>query len=263
MAYQNPAFYFYHAAREAQDATFNPAGITGDVHSLWDDRQGEVVASTNTGNVFIDVDRELTPEADAVDTMIVSGHNFAGLNIQVFAVPSGGGGGVPMYPSTPVAEANGVPIIVDLTPEPTSTNDSIQLGIISSTTEPELTELMFTTKRELTRGPIPGWQHPWQRTQRQFTSEGGVTSTWLLGAARKRFRLTWRHLVGADRQVFLDMREQTAQWSQPFWFRPPDTTYETALYELDRDSDWQQDFDSPLDSGTSDAITMPLIEVLG
>ena len=129
--------------------------------------------------------------------------------------------------------------------------------------EPELTELFFTTKRELTRGPEPHWQHPWARTQRQFTSEGGVTSTWITGAARKRYRLTWRALVGADRQVFLDMREQTANWSEPFWFRPPDTTYPTILMELDRDSDWVQDFDSPLDSGTSDAITMPLIEVLG
>jgi hypothetical protein len=260
MSYIAPAFYYYHAAREAQNATFQPASIVGSTFSLFDDRQGEVVASDQTsGNVFITVDRELTPEADAVDTLIISGHNFAGLNIQVFAIP----GGVPMYPSTPVAEANGVPIIIPLTPELTSSNSEVQLGIINVSVEPELTELTFTTEHALSRGPEPNWQHPWARTQRQFLSEGGVSSTWVTGAARKRFRMTWRHLVGADRQIFLDMREQTAQWSEPFWFRPPDTTYPTALYELDRDSDWVQDFDSPLDSGTSDAITMPLIEVLG
>jgi hypothetical protein len=231
---------------------------------MFDDRQGEVVTFTNTGDVFVNVDRELTAEADAVDTMIISGHNFAGLNIQVFAVESGGGGTpVAMYPNTPVAEANGVPIIIPLTPVSTSPNDSVQLGIVGTVSPAELTELTITTERTLTRGPVPRWTHPWRRTQEQFTSSAGVTSTWLTGAARKTWRITWRVLSGADRQVFLDLREQTNQWASPFWFRPPDSAYPTALYELDRDSDWQQDLDSPLDSGTADQITMPMIEVLG
>jgi hypothetical protein len=59
------------------------------------------------------------------------------------------------------------------------------------------------------------------------------------------------------------MRAQTDQWSQPFWFLPPDTIYPPLLMELDRDSNWQQDFDDPLTTGTSDAVTMPMIEVLG
>jgi hypothetical protein len=217
-----------------------------------------------TGSVFIDIDRQLTAEADAVDTLIVSGHNWSDDEMTVFALDSSDQGDFEeMRAQTPVAEADGVPIIVSLTPKITNPHDQVRVQVVGGGAGTEATEIMFTTERELTRGPEPHWQHPWSRTQRQFTSDGGVTSTWITGAARKRYRLTWRALVGADRQVFLDMREQTANWSFPFFFRPPDDTFPTILMELDRDSDWVQDFDSPLDSGTSDAITMPLIEVLG
>jgi hypothetical protein len=265
MAYQNPAFYFYHNARESQDARGVPAPTASSGFSLFDDRQGEVFAFEAMGDDILLSDRVQNATNDAVDTLIVSGHNWNGLDVRVRALIKGDEGNNPqvMRALATIIEADGVPIIMPLTPALSDPWDEFEIKVEAPASLAELTEMMFTTKRELTRGPEPNWQHPWARTQRQFLSEGGVSSTWITGANRKRYRLTWRHLVGADRQVFLDLREQSDGWSRPFFFRPPDDTYDTILMELDRDSDWVQDFDSPLDSGTSDAITMPLIEVLG
>ena len=241
MAYQAPAFYFYHAARVVQEATSLPAPTGTPEFRLYDDRLGEVFQfeAATTGSCFVYTDRELTAAADAVDTIIITGHNFQsnGLDIKADAVDSSDTGNTtPMLPLTTVTAADRVPIIETLTPRSTSPHDRVQLQIEGVTTPfPELTEIYWTTKREMVRGPEPGWEHPWVRTQRRFLSDGGVSTTWMTGPARKRFQLTWRYLEGDDRQIFLDMREQTDDWSRPFWFRPPDTTYPTLLVELDRD----------------------------
>ncbi len=60
----------------------------------------------------------------------------------------------------------------------------------------------------------------------------------------------------------LDMRTQTADWAFPFWFRPPDTAFPHVFVELDRDATFVQDFDNP-QGGTSDRVTLNMIEVLG
>jgi hypothetical protein len=264
MAYQNPAFYFQHAARVAQnaDATPQPADATAEFN-LFDDRQGEPLTFESGPGVDVQTERVDTPAANAIDTMIVSGHNWNGLDLDIIATEVGGGSPNPLLTGSTVTEADGVPIFREFAAAPISVWPVLKVQLLLGDTGTELTEIWWTQKRELTRGPEPHWDHSWRREQHQFTSQSGVTSTWLTGANRKRYSMTWRHLVGADRQVFLDLREQTDGWSRPFWMRPPDTIYPTLLMELDRDSDWRQDFDSPLDSGTSDAITMPLIEVLG
>lgn len=269
MAYQFPAFWFYHAARAAQNATCIPVSPDSSTYSLFDDRQGEVFAfeSESGTSAFMYTDRQLTPEADAVDTVIISGHNWNTFDILVLGVDSSNTGDtIEMLAQNEVTEANGVPIFRTLTPRDTTTYDRVQVQVVTpdgGPPFPELTEMYLTTKHEMARGPEPNWQHPWARTQRQFLSDAGVSSTWATGPNRKRYRLTWRHLYGPDRQIFLDMREQTDGWSRPFWMRPPDSAYPDLLVELDRDSDWVQDFANPLESGTSDRITLPLIEVLG
>jgi hypothetical protein len=267
MAYQNPAFYFYHSARESQDASGVPAPSATSPYSIFDDRQGEVFTFEGQVGGFVEINsqRPQTAEASLVDTLIISGHNWDGLQMLAQANDTTGGGGtVGVISLQTISVPNGEPIFLDASPTDALIHDQLEIDVFETSAPwPELTEMWWTQKRELTRGPVPGWDHSWARTQHQFTSQSGVTSTWLTGANRKRFRMTWRALSGDDRQVFLDMREQTDGWSRPFWMRPPDDIYETRLYELDRDSDWQQDLDDPLTSGTADQITMPMIEVLG
>ncbi len=269
MAYQNPAFYFYHGAREALSiAGFAPHSQVFD--AIHDGRQGEpyFFATDFAAADFkvFEIERSDTPAADAIDTIIISGHNWTGANLGVTVSPT------PvdlLIPVRAVTEAAGVPIFVTLTSTQVVAggHEFMRLDVLDGTapgtTVPEATEIFFTTKREMSRGPDPNWEHPWLRQQTQFTNEAGVTSTWLKGAARKLFSMTWRGLEGADRQLLFDLQAQTNDWSEPFWFQPPDDTYETLLVELERDADWTQDFLSPLDTGTTDEVTLELIEVLG
>ncbi len=267
MPYQNPAFYFYHGMREALTVGSPTASVLDALH---DGRQGEILVFdddfTTTPSQSVSTERPDTPEADAIDTLIIASHNLTGTVLNVQTGPT-----VEdlLDPNYSVAEAAGVLIIRPLTntqavlPSHENINVFILQGTAAGSTVPEMGELMLTTKREMIRGPDPNWEHPWVRSQTQFTNEAGVTSTWLKGAARKRFRMTWRGLEGADRQLLFDLQAQTNDWSEPFYFQPPDTTYDTLLVELERDADWKQDFLSPLDTGTTDEVTLNLIEVLG
>lgn len=269
MAYQNPAFYFYNHLRATLDASTSPTN-QGDLFALYDSRLGELFAfdtdlAASTKHIIADLNQ--TAESNAIDTLIISGANCPGNEMRVLSYPVTFGvdvvaRGPELVVPTPVPE----PIVYELDSD-FGTDDVLSLrvrtGSGSGAVFLEYSEVMFTTKRELTRGPNPGWDHPWQRTQNRFESPGGVTSTWQTGPARKRYTLTWSHLFGADRQIFLDMREQTNDWADPFWFLPPDDIYPIVFMELDRDSQWTQDHGNPLDSGTSDEVTLPLIEVLG
>ena len=289
MAYQNPAFYFYHALRDSQDIVTTPGSTQADQTPLYDSRIGALfqwdaaigtvavpsnksvtfqLSGTGTYNQLNDSSFAADPAAAAMDTCIIAGHNIGGMEITAFTQYDA----VDLYsPNTPIDVAtNGQIVILPFTQGrtiPANTerlsftirpNDDTYAAVI-----PEISELWFTQERELTRGPEPNWNHPYRTTQKRFESVGGVSSTWMTGPARKTYRLTWRHLFGADRQIFLDMKEQTDDFSQPFFFRPPDDAYPTILVELDRDAGWTQDFMDPLISGTSDQITLPLIEVLG
>ncbi|MEE8543977.1 MAG: hypothetical protein V3S94_08970 [Gammaproteobacteria bacterium] len=270
MSYQAPAFYFYHAAREAVSVAVDTPDPSPE--ALFDGRQGEIYvytrdfATAGNNNLF-NIERPSgSPAADAVDHIIISSHNLNLSEVECFASPTVVDLLVPNYT---VTEANGVPIFIPLTTvQPVAGgHEDVQIsfrqGGAAGTVVPEMGEVFLTTKHEMSRGPDPGWDHPWLRAQRQFVNESGVASTWLKGAARKRFNLTWHALEGADRQILFDLQEQTNDWSEPFWFQPPDTIYPSLLMQLERDSDWTQDGLSPLDTGTTDRVTLPLIEVLG
>lgn len=268
MAGQNPAFYFYHGMREALSIAIS-SPHDSDLSATFDGRQGEVYAFATdfaAGDLkFIDTERPNTPAADAIDHLIIAGHNWNDADLQVFTLPTV----VFLLGTTPVTVANGELLIVPLTqtqdvlPDHEILRFQLLDGSAPGAVVPEMTEFFYTTKRIMTRGPEPGWDHPWLRSQIQFSNESGVTSTWLKGSARKRFKLTWRHLSGADRQIMFDLREQTNDWSEPFYFQPPDDIYPTLLMELARDSEWTQDFLDPLSTGTTDEVTLDLIEVKG
>ena len=267
MAYRNPAFYFYHGAREALSVTgVSPA--SDETSALFDGRQGEVYIfgqDFTAGVSGIRVTRDDTPEANAISHLIVAGHNWNLAEISVFTNPTFED---MLDPNYSVTEANGTLISIPLDPVAVLPDNEIirvqvSIGTAPGSVVPEWTECFLTTKREMSRGPDPEWEHPWLRQQTQFTNEAGVTSTWLKGAARKRFRMTWHALEGADRQILFDLQAQTNDWSEPFYFEPPDDTYPLLLVELARDADWQQDFPAPLGTGTTDEVTLDLIEVLG
>ena len=293
MAYQNPAFYFYHLARDGAVSVINFPDNGTSTHPYYDNRMGELYkrttsigTTTNTLRMTVNITNfteDRYPEIWALDTVIMGPTNLGG---------SGGQGGNRlnaftndgdirdiMVDPTYTEDMNGTIQMFPLKPGWAATSEGESFNRIDLNTntntqsagEPtdggyivaEYGEVWFTAKREMSRGPEPNWRHPWRRSQRRFVNDAGVSSTWLTGPARKTYRLTWRHLYGADRQIMLDMKEQTADWSYPFFFSPPDDAYPLVLVELDRDGDWEQDFLDPLISGTSDAVTLPLIEVLG
>ena len=259
MAYQSPAFYYYHALRDATSIT-NNAAITGELDFLFDSRRGEIIQWTtglDAGAKTITVQRENTAISDAVDHVILSGHNINGEDINIFA---DSGNLIDSFYT--VTEANGDTIVIPF--DSTDSDAEINLRIIASasTTDPIWSEVFFTTKHEMSRGPRPDFDTSWRRNQQRFVNDAGVSSTFLQGAARKTYTLTWEQLVGTDRQIILDMREQTSDFSNAFWFLPPDDSFPIVFVELDRDASFIQDFDNP-QGGTSDRVTLSMIEVLG
>ena len=270
MAGQNPAFYFYHSIREGSSLGTAPAS-SASLAPMFDGRQGEIFAFdddfTTEAVQRVAYDRPDTPAADAIDYILIPSHNLTGCSLNLFT--SGSPAVDMLSPNYTVTEAAGELIILPLTVTQDVAPDHERLyfqifqGTAAGATTPELGEIFLTTKREVTRGPEFNWDHSWVRAQQQFVGLSGISSTWLNGAARKRYVLTWRHLSGADRQIMFDMREQTNDWSEPFYFTPPDDQYPTILVELERDPGWEQDFQDPLSTGTTDAVTLPMIQVLG
>ncbi len=271
MAYQNPAFYPYHLLRD--DAVVTTTTVpTQPNFPIFDERQGEVFAWETPMSDATDpqVRGAITASAESVltDTIFISGHNWNGFDLAVVGYPiTFGVDPVNLMPNYVILEANGVVIERDLTTQ-IDPMAHVLVTILDTTNPdptriPEVSEIWITTKLEMTRGPEPRWEHPWVRSQNRFVNDAGVTSTWLTGTARKRFSLTWDRVFGADRQTLFDLQRLSNDWSQPFWFRPPDTDYPTLLMELDRDGDWQQFLSNPAGSGTSDRVTLPLIQVLG
>ena len=262
MAYQAPAFYYYHAAREAS-AVVAPNGAAGsNVNSFFDSRQGEAYVYndtlTNLGSAQVQITRSGGAERLLTDHVIISGHNFNGAEINVF-----GASGDLLIPDHTVTEANGEPISISLDTD--NTANLVTFVVLPGTAGavvPQMSELFYTTEHIMSRGPRPDFDTSWRRNQQRFVNDAGVSSTFLQGAARKTYTLTWQNLIGADRQIILDMRDQTSDWSNPFFFRPPDDTFPIVFVELDRDATFVQDFDNPL-GGTSDRVTLNMIEVLG
>jgi hypothetical protein len=273
VAYQPIRFYYYHAAREAIAITYNLTPVkTG--NQQYDGRQGETFdwdaltfsAGVTTKRTHIQLEAAGTP-GDDLDTLILSGHNINGNDVTLYTNPVtlDVDNWIRIAPDYTVTEANGVPIVLPLTTA-SGADRFATLTILQGSGAnivPEISELFLTKAHEMARGPEPGWEHSWRRTQRRFVNDAGVSSTMLLGAARKTWTFTFRGLEGADRTILQNMRTQTNDFSEPFWMRPPDTAYPHTYVELDRDSEWIQDQGNPLDQGTADTITLPMIEVLG
>lgn len=275
MAYQAPAFYYYHAGREGEAAGGSHTGTAVDnanFFTVFDSRQGELLVFTNSlgsADQLVNAPVDGSTLSDAIDTIIVSGHNFQGAKVVSFGQPSVK---LLITPDFTVTQANKELLIIPLTPselpiDPTDTG--IQFRVKTDGTGPidaivpEVSEVFFTTRHAMVKGPKINWQHPWVRSQRRFINAAGVSSTWLTGAARKTYRMTWENVTDADLTILLNLQIQTADWSHPFFFTPPDTAFPTLLMELDRESDWEQVFAAPLTAGIGHEITLPLIEVLG
>lgn len=274
MAYQAPAFYFYHAARvsgllDPANITTAPTDVGISKSPLYDSRQGELYTPTlEIQAVNHDTNIDITGDtiSNLVDTILFTGGNFEGNAVACFS-----------YPTTIGVDANTLLAIttvpgpfekvvkLDLTATP-GTDDFITFrinpGVGPTGFIPTVSEVWFSQERAMERGPDPGWDHPWVRSQNRFNTPGGVTSTWKTGGDRKRYNMTWNSLAGADRQILLDMRDQTDGWTQPWFFRPPDTEYPIVKVELDRDANWKNDIDDPLTAGTTDEVTLNMIESL-
>ncbi len=267
MANQDLILFYYNAGRAGVEAGGSLAGRAvdnADRTSAIDGRQGEILLAAvdlGTLNFFVEFPLEQNALSDAIDTVIVSGHNFTGANLSAFGDPSS----TSLVPGTStITEASRETIRVALTVAPDSGDTSVQVFFASTGPEdaiiPELTEIFLTTAHTIQR-PLPGWDHGTRQAQQRFDNQSGGSSTWLLGRARQLYRFTWDNLTGADLTILENLRPQTNDFTEPFWLQPPDDSFPLVMVEIDRDSDWQQMFEAPLASGLGHRVTLPLIEV--
>lgn len=270
MAYRDPVFYFYHAARHgaALGGSFavSSARTVGGDPQLIDSLVDAPLTLTDTlltevGSYTVPIDG--TAISQAVDTLIVAGHNWEGADVSVLAQPSS----LDLIASDPtVSVADGVafPVALDQNvPFTSKTQLEVQIttnGGAEDSTVPSVGELFFTQARTMTRGPMPNWDHPWRRWQERLATQGGVSHAWQTGVARKTFEMTWENVSGADLTLLTDMREQTAGYAHSFWFLPPDTDYGLIQVEVAGEPLWDHAWQG---SVPAHRVTLSLVEVLG
>ncbi len=265
MSNQDLILYTYNAGRAAVEAGDSIDGRpieNADFSPVVDGRQGEILLATEdlgTANFHVNVPMEQNALSDAVDTVIVSGHNAIGAEILVRGRPS-----LTTFVSDTVTEENRSTIFRTLSVAIEPTDDDLRVIFESNGPQDgvsvELSEIFVTTAHTIKR-PLPGWDHGTRQAQQRFESQSGVSSTWLLGRARQLYRFTWDHLTGADLTILENLRPQSNDFTEPFWLQPPDDSFPLVMVEIDRDSDWQQMFEAPLASGLGHRVTLPLIEV--
>lgn len=269
MAYRPPVFYFQNAGRLGSarrvDFLFSSALTVGTAAQLIDGLLETPVTLTDTlltEAAFWILPLDGSAESQALDAVIVAGHNWSGADTLIRQFDSM----VDLSVQTLVPVADGVLFVIPLTLNtPYSGQVGIQIALLTNggpedSTVPSVTQLFATQARQMTRGPAFNWEHPWVRSQARFETPGGVSLAWQTGDARKTFRLTWENVTGDDLQILIDLREQTAFYSQPFFFLPPDDTFDLMHVEV-TDSDWSHDFYGSATPGHR--ITLTLREVLG
>lgn len=262
MAYRTPALFFFHSLREAV-SVIDPN--INNIEAAYDSRTGEQAlwkTPMSGGSKVVTITRPDVAPNDDLDTIIITGHNFNGIQIGSRGSPSAD---VLLAP-TNVTENNGEPILntnlvsKDVSVEPAYTFD-LTIGGGSGSLVPRMSELFVTVKRELD-GIAPRWDHGYRTATRRFVNDAGVSSRLILGRARKQHRLTWPNLTGDDRQVLLDLEAQTSSFLHPFFFLPPDDAYPLQHVEIDSASNWRQSFSAPLAKGIADTVSLPMIEAV-
>ncbi len=269
MAYRSPVFYFYHAGRlgsaRGGSFTFSSALTVGTDAQLVDGLLDTPVTLTDTlltENGFWDQPLDGSSISQALDTAIVAGHNWNGADIFSKTLPNG----LALIAQTLVSAANGVMFSFPFTlNNPYVGQTHIRVSVITNggpedSIVPSVTQIFLTQARQMTRGPAFNWDHPWVRSQARFETPGGVSHAWQTGDARKTFQLTWENVTGDDLQILIDLREQTAHYAHPFFFLPPDDSYDLLHVEV-VDADWRQDFYGSSTPGHR--ITLEMREVLG
>ncbi len=202
MANQDLILYTYNAGREGVEAggSINGQPIeNSDFSPVVDGRQAEILLASEdlvTSNFFINLPMEKNALSNAVDTVIVSGHNVVGAEIFVVGRPS-----VTNFVIDTITETNRFPILRTLAGMIDPDDDELRIVFQSNGPQDsvfvELTEIVATTAHTMKR-PLPGWDHGTRLAQQRFENQSGVSSTWLLGRGRQLYRFTWENLTWAD-----------------------------------------------------------------
>lgn len=278
MAYRDPEFYFSNLSREIATpfgGAFTTSSAPGEnPRRLYDGIAGFGVRDLFTFPTDLDAsDKEfiLTPQSPALeaewalhDTVIIAGHNAAGNDVNVI---DGAATDLLNPDHTLTAGVNVIPLTAAYVSGATTVK--IIKGLGSGATVVSLSEVVVTRKRTLSRGPNPSWSHGWANSFTRHESPAGVSVKFPrsvaspsapLGQSQKTFKLTWEHISGADRQVFLDGRLQTSDWAHPFWFLPPDDEFDILQVEMSSDPVWRHHQTD--NAGQTDTVSIELIEVL-
>lgn len=271
MAYRNPAFYLWHDLAEATTVNISAGSTKGSKGNAYDYRQDELLgwpseASPNAESVAAEPRAEVSSGVyQFVDTLIIpagsvfSGTASANLVMDVDAT----------YATSPQTYLAPTPIdetlqVLPLSSPAGSTSRGyciIQL-IRDTTSTVEIGELYLSEKREMSRGPDPGWDISSRSHSTDAVSMAGVESSRITGASVTTFRLKWNALGAAD-MVIIDDLLTLCGTARPFYFAPPDDRYpEVMLCKLSRDPQMRQRRSNP-GAGIAYDLQLDLIEVTG
>jgi hypothetical protein len=271
MAYRNPVFYIFHEFTTAVTITESNAPDAGAKGNLWDYRQDERAhwdaanplaveykstrPSITTG-VYQELDTAILPAgtdfSDAASTFSIWTADDLAFTADVVNHVS--------------AEAVPSALLVEsfLNASASSTHEYLRIVLASvGSSTADIGEIWLSQKREMSRGPDPGWDISSRSHKNDFTSMAGIDSSRITGPSVSTFRLAWNSLSGTDLDVIDDLLE-LAGTARPFYFTPPDTRYpEVMLCRLSRDPQLRQQRSNPGVSGPAYEVTLDLIEVAG
>jgi hypothetical protein len=264
MAYRNPAFYIWHDLAESTNQDVSPNVVGGSKGNLFDYRTEELLqwqleAAPAVETVTADRNEVSTGVYQQVDTVILP----AGIE-----VPAGTTLNVGMNPGN--VQLITTPTLDDtlqvftLNAVDTTALDAVFANFIRATIGAiSVGELYISEKREMSRGPDPGWDISSRSHSNEMTSYAGVDSSRITGPSVRTFRLKWEALGDADMAIIDDLILY-AGTALPFYFTPPDTRYEEViLCKLARSPQMSQQRLNPSATGNAYELQLDLIEVSG
>ena len=230
MTYQNPNYYFLHAAADAGAAAITPANEDADypAENLIDYRPSSLFKSTSSANNKVEIDRGAGTLEGINHLIVPDGHSLDASAEGVVESSTTGdftGEEIELLSFNP---ASGL-ISESFTAGSTAERQYQYLRVYFLTTgsNQEYGQLWLTKKRTPSVGPDPNYGEAQvsSTVTIPFPSRSASLS---LAANRWQYTLTYHHLDGTDLAVFDELIAEVGIDLLPFYFDPPDDTTPTG-----------------------------------
>lgn len=259
MAYIVPLYGALHVL-EASTVTCTPAASASfPLFYLFDRRGGSLFAFGSSGaSSRIDVDRGAAGLEVFDRLFIPSGHNLGAQTVTVKTSTTGAFAGEEVTR----ASFTSAPGLIDQAV--TSNSDRFVRITFAGTGTWQLGELWLTHRLSTgARGPDPRWNDVKRGQYDRTVYRSGVTSTAILGPARRVLGYSFNRLPdgaeGATLKAFLD----AIAWGAVRFLLWPIDGSSPLMAELDSQATRQQDSPNPQASGITWQVALPMVEALG